>query len=413
LCYWDEKLRAGEICMSLALSKKAQAVKPSSTLAITAKAKELKAKGFDVVGFGAGEPDFNTPDNINEAAFKAIKEGYTKYTVASGMPELKIAVCEKFARFNHLHYDPNQIVISNGGKHSLTNIFEAILNPGDEVIIPAPYWLSYPEIVRLSDGIPVYIRGGKEQHYKVTAKQVAEACTDKTKALILNTPNNPTGMLYTRQELEEIAKVIIEKDIYVVADEMYENLVYTDEEFVSIASLNDEIYKRTITCSGLAKSYAMTGWRIGYTGSSVEIAKLMGSIQSHQTSNPNSIAQKAAIEALTGPQNAVNAMIAEFNERRKYMYERALKIPHLLAMEPKGAFYLFIDVNEILNMSYQGEKIGNVNRLAQILIEDYSVAVIPCEDFGFADHIRLSYAISIETIAKGMDRIEEFVKTLR
>jgi aspartate aminotransferase len=398
--------------MSLALSKKAQAVKPSSTLAITAKAKELKAKGFDIVGFGAGEPDFNTPDNINEAAFKAIKEGYTKYTVASGMPELKIAVCEKFARFNHLHYEPNQIVISNGGKHSLTNIFEAILNPGDEVIIPAPYWLSYPEIVRLADGIPVYIRGGKEQNYKVTAKQVAVACTEKTKALILNTPNNPTGMLYTRQELEEIAKVIIEKDIYVISDEMYENLVYTDEEFVSIASLNDEIYNRTITCSGLAKSYAMTGWRIGYTGSSVEIAKLMGSIQSHQTSNPNSIAQKAAIEALNGPQDAVNAMLHEFNQRRKYMYERVIKIPHLLAMEPKGAFYLFIDVNEILNMSYQGEKVDNVNRLAQILIEDYSVAVIPCEDFGFADHIRLSYAISIETIAKGMDRFEEFIQAL-
>ncbi len=398
--------------MSLALSKKARAVKPSSTLAITAKAKELKDKGFDVIGFGAGEPDFNTPDNINDAAMKAIKEGFTKYTVASGMPELKKAVCDKFARFNHLQYEPNQIVISNGGKHSLTNIFEAILNPGDEVIIPAPYWLSYPEIVRLADGIPIFIRAGKEQNYKITAKQVADACTKNTKALILNTPNNPTGMLYTRQELKEIAKVVIEKDIFVIADEMYENLVYTDEEFISIASLNDEIYKRTITCSGLAKSYAMTGWRIGYTGSSVEIAKLMGSIQSHQTSNPNSIAQKAAIEALTGPQDTVNDMLIEFNQRRKYMYDRVCKIPHLFAMEPKGAFYLFIDVNEILSLSYQGEKVANVNRLAKILIEDYSVAVIPCEDFGFADHIRLSYAISIDKIAKGMDRIEAFVTAL-
>lgn len=399
--------------MALTLSKKAQAVKPSSTLAITAKAKELKAKGIDVVGFGAGEPDFNTPDNINDAAIRAIKEGFTKYTVASGMPELKKAVCEKFERFNHLHYEPNQIVISNGGKHSLTNIFEAILNPFDEVIIPAPYWLSYPEIIRLADGIPVYIRGEKEQGYKVTAEQIANACTEKTKALVLNTPNNPTGMLYTRAELEAIAKVVVEKDIYVVADEMYENLVYDNEEFVSIASLNDEIYKRTITCSGLAKSYAMTGWRIGYTGSTPEIAKLMGSIQSHQTSNPNSIAQKAAIEALLGPQDTVDSMRDAFNKRREFIYEKVSQIPHVHALKPQGAFYLFVDISELLTMSYQGQKVETVSRLADILITDYKVAVIPCEDFGFDDHIRLSYAISIETIDKGVSRIEAFVKDLK
>ncbi len=399
--------------MALTLSKKAQAVKPSSTLAITAKAKELKAKGIDVVGFGAGEPDFNTPDNINDAAIRAIKEGFTKYTVASGMPELKKAVCEKFERFNHLHYEPNQIVISNGGKHSLTNIFEAILNPFDEVIIPAPYWLSYPEIIRLADGIPVYIRGEKEQGYKVTAEQIANACTQKTKALVLNTPNNPTGMLYTRAELEAIAKVVVEKDIYVVADEMYENLVYDNEEFVSIASLNDEIYKRTITCSGLAKSYAMTGWRIGYTGSTPEIAKLMGSIQSHQTSNPNSIAQKAAIEALLGPQDTVDSMREAFNKRREFIYEKVSQIPHVHALKPQGAFYLFVDISELLTMSYQGQKVEKVSRLADILITDYKVAVIPCEDFGFDDHIRLSYAISIETIDKGVSRIEAFVKDLK
>lgn len=398
--------------MALTLSKKAQAVKPSSTLAITAKAKELKAKGIDVVGFGAGEPDFNTPDNINQVAISAIKEGFTKYTVASGMPELKKAICEKFARFNHLHYESNQIVISNGGKHSLTNIFQAILNPGDEVIIPAPYWLSYPEIVRLADGVPVYIRAGKEQNYKVSAQQIAAACTDKTKALILNTPSNPTGMVYTRQELEEIAKVVVEKDLYVVADEMYEHLVYGEEEFVSIGSLGDEIYQHTITCSGLSKSYAMTGWRIGYTGSSVEIAKLMSSVQSHQTSNPNSIAQKAAIEALNGPQDTLDVMVAEFDRRRKFMYERVSKIPHLSALEPKGAFYLFVDVSKVLNMSFRGEQLGDLSNLAKILLEEYSVAVIPCEDFGFDDHIRLSYAISIEAIAKGLDRIEKFVLDL-
>lgn len=398
--------------MALTLSRKAQAVKPSSTLAITAKAKELKAKGIDVVGFGAGEPDFNTPDNINEAAIKAIQEGFTKYTDASGIPDLKKAICDKFRKVNHITYEPSQIVVSNGGKHSLTNIFEAILNPGDEVIIPAPYWLSYPEIVRLSDGVPVYIRGGREQGYKVTVKQIKDACTEKTKALILNSPNNPTGMIYTREELEEIAKVVVEKDIYVISDEMYENLVYGDNEFVSIASLGEEIYQRTITCSGVAKSYAMTGWRIGYTASSKEIAKLMSSIQSHQTSNPNSIAQKAALEAMKGPQDTVERMRREFDRRRIYMYERVQKIPHLHANLPQGAFYLFIDVSDVLALSYQGEKIESVARLASILIEDYNVAVIPCADFGFDDHIRLSYAVSIELIEKGLDRIESFIHAL-
>lgn len=398
--------------MSLTLSKKAKAVKPSSTLAITAKAKELKAKGIDVVGFGAGEPDFNTPDNINQAAIKAINEGFTKYTDASGILELKQAVCEKFKSFNHINYEPEQIVISNGGKHSLTNIFEAILNPGDEVIIPAPYWLSYPEIVRLSDGVPVFIRGEKENNYKVTAQQIADACTPNTKAFVLNSPNNPSGMIYTKEELEEIAKVAVEKDFYVISDEMYEYLVYGDNEVVSIASLNDEIYKRTITCSGVAKSYAMTGWRIGFTASSKEIAKLMGSIQSHQTSNPNSIAQKAAVEALKGPQDEIQLMVGEFDKRRKCMCDLVREIPYISALEPQGAFYMFIDVSKLFEMSYLGQKINDVSRLASILIEDYNVAVIPCADFGFDDHIRLSYAISTEQIEKGISRIKQFVSDL-
>lgn len=398
--------------MALTLSKKAMEVKPSSTLAITAKAKELKAQGIDVVGFGAGEPDFNTPDNINEAAIKAITDGFTKYTPASGTEELKKAICAKFASFNKLHYESNQIVISNGGKHSLTNIFTAILNPGDEVIIPAPYWLSYPEIVKLADGIPVYIRGEKSNGYKVTGKQIEEACTNKTKAFILNTPSNPTGMVYTREELEEIAEVAVKKDIYVVADEMYEYLVYDKEKHISIASLNNEIYNRTITCSGLSKSYAMTGWRIGYTGSSKEIAKLMGSVQSHETSNPNSIAQKAAVEALLGSQDTVENMRTEFNKRRELIYNKVKDIPLLSALEPKGAFYLFIDVSRVLSKTYKGETIGNTDKLAKILIEDYNVAIVPCDDFGFDDHIRLSYAISIEQIEKGMDRIREFTNSL-
>lgn len=395
--------------MSLILSKKAQEVKPSSTLAITAKAKELRAQGMDVVGFGAGEPDFNTPNHINEAAVQAIHSGFTKYTPASGMSELKEAVCKKFESFNHIHYEANQIVISNGAKHSLTNIFSAILNPLDEVLIPSPYWLSYPEIVKLADGVPVFIRCEKSKDYKITAKQLADAVTEKTKVFILNNPGNPTGALYTKEELEEIAKVAIEKDFYIIADEIYEHLVYTNQPFVSIASLGKEIYERTITCSGVSKSYSMTGWRIGYTGSSKEIARLMGNIQSHQTSNPNSIAQKAAIEALTGEQKSIEQMRQEFDRRRNYIYQKILGIPYISTIIPQGAFYVFVDVSELLSMKYKNETIKTAAQLAKILIEDYQVAVVPCEDFGFDDHIRLSYAISMEQIEKGLDRIASLI----
>lgn len=398
--------------MSLELSKKAAAVKPSSTLAITAKAKELKAQGKDVVGFGAGEPDFNTPENICEAAIKAIKDGFTKYTPASGTNELKEAISKKFKEFNGLDYDTDQIVISNGGKHSLTNIFTALLNPGDEVIIPAPFWLSYPEIVKLAGGVPVIVTTTKEQNFKLTAEDLAAAVTDKTKALVLNTPNNPTGMLYTEEELRAIAKVAVEKDFYVVADEMYEMLVYGEQKHISIASLGKDIYDRTITCSGLAKSYAMTGWRIGYTGSSKEIAKMMGSVQSHQTSNPNSIAQKAAVEALTGPQDSVEKMHAEFDKRRKYMYKRICDMELLDTLEPMGAFYVFVDGSAVLGKSYKGTKIDSIPQMADILINEYNTAIVPCADFGFPDCFRLSYAISIEQIEKGLDRIENFIKEL-
>ena len=399
--------------MSLELSKKAKAVKPSSTLAITAKAKELKASGVDIVGFGAGEPDFNTPKNICDAGIEAINTGFTKYTPASGTNELKSAISKKFKEFNGLDYAPNQIVISNGGKQGLSNVFDAILNPGDEVIIPAPYWLSYPEMVKLSDGVPVFIFGTKENGYKVTAKQLEDAITDKTKAFVLNTPSNPTGMIYTKKELEAIADVIVKHDIYCVSDEMYEYLIYGDDKHVSIASLNEEIYKRTITCSGLSKSYAMTGWRIGYTGSSVEIAKLMGAMQSHATSNPNSIAQYASVEALTGPQEDMVKMRDEFNRRRIYMYNRIKGFPHVDLLEPKGAFYVFIDLSEALKLSYKGTKLETAAKVAEILINEFAVAVIPCADFGFPTHIRLSYAISMESIEKGLNRIEDFLKQLQ
>lgn len=399
--------------MALTLSKKASEVKPSSTLAITAKAKELKAQGVDIVGFGAGEPDFNTPDNINESAIEAIRSGFSKYTPASGTVELKKAISEKFKSFNNLDYGEDQIVVSNGGKHSLTNIFTAIINEGDEVVIPAPFWLSYPEIVKLAGGVPVIVKTTEEENFKITPEKLAVACNEKTKAFILNSPNNPTGMIYTREELEALARVIIDKDIYVVADEMYEYLIYGEDEHVSIGSLGKEIYDHTITCSGLSKSYAMTGWRIGYTGASKEITKLMSSVQSHQTSNPNSIAQKAAVEALTGPQDKVKEMIREFAGRRDYIYNRAKALPHTSILEPKGAFYAFVKVSDTFDMEYKGEKVSDVSNLASILLNDFSVAVIPCTDFGFPDYIRLSYAISKEQIEKGMDRIEAFLKGLK
>lgn len=399
--------------MALTLSNKAKAVKPSSTLAITAKAKEMRAEGIDVVGFGAGEPDFNTPDNVCNAAVKAIESGFTKYTPASGTVELKKAICQKFKEFNHLDYQPNQIVVSNGGKHSLSNVFDAILNPGDEVIILAPYWLSYPEMVKLSDGVPVFVYTTKEQHYKATAEQIQNAITSKTKALVINSPSNPTGMIYTEEELHAIADVVVKNDIYVVADEMYEYLIYGSEKHVSIASFNEEIYQRTITCSGLSKSYSMTGWRIGYTGSSAEIAKLMSSIQSHATSNPNSIAQKAALEALTGPQQDIVTMREEFNKRRIYVYDTVSKMPYVSAIEPKGAFYLFVDASEVLGHEYKGEKLDTVEKMADALLADYAVAVVPCADFGYPQCFRLSYAISLEQITKGLERIDTFLKGLK
>lgn len=398
--------------MALTLSLKAQQVKPSSTLAITAKAKELRAQGIDVVGFGAGEPDFNTPKNVCDAAINAINTGFTKYTPASGTNELKAAISAKFKRFNNLDYAPNQIVISNGGKHGLSNVFDAILNPGDEVIIPAPFWLSYPEMVKLSDGVPVIVYADKESRYKLTADALKKAITDKTKAVVLNSPNNPTGMVYTKDELEALAKVIVEADIFCVADEMYENLIYDGEKHISIASLNEDIYKHTITCSGLSKAYAMTGWRIGYTASSVEIAKLMSAVQSHATSNPNSIAQYAAVEALNGDQKPVEDMRVEFDSRRQYMFDRVSKFADVDVIKPQGAFYVFMDMSKVLEKSYKGEKLESAANLAKILLDEFAVAVIPCTDFGFPKHIRLSYAISKESIKKGLDRIEEFLGKL-
>ncbi|MCI2048258.1 MAG: pyridoxal phosphate-dependent aminotransferase [Lachnospiraceae bacterium] len=398
--------------MSLELSEKAREVKPSSTLAISAKAKQMQADGIDVVGFGAGEPDFTTPKNICDAAEKAIEEGFTKYTPASGTNELKQAVSEKFRKFNGLTYKPSQIVISNGGKHALTNIFTVLVNPGDEVIIPAPYWLSYPEMVKLAGGVPVFVYGAKDNGFKPTAQQIEAAVTDRTKALVLNTPNNPTGMIYTKEELEAIAEVAVSRDFYVIADEMYEQLVYCGKQHVSIAGLGSAIYERTITCSGLSKSYAMTGWRVGYIGAPEKIAKLIGAVQSHQTSNVCSIAQKAAVEALNGPQDSVEAMRKEFDARRQHMADRLAGIPDADFLVPEGAFYFFVGLGSALKKSYKGETVGTAARLAEIMLNDFHVVVVPCADFGFPDYVRLSYATSMEVIDKGLDRIAACLKAL-
>lgn len=398
--------------MSLELSAKAKRVKPSSTLQLTAKAKAMRAKGINVVGFVAGEPDFDTPRNICDAAVEAIYEGYTKYTPASGSVELKEAIAEKYKTVNNVNYEPSQVVVTNGGKHALINTMMALLNPGDEVIIPSPYWLSYPEMVMIADGVPVFLEGEKENGYKITAQQLKAAITEKTKAFVFNTPSNPTGMLYTKEEMEEIAKVVVENDIYIISDEIYEYLVYGETKHISIASLNDDIYKRTITCNGVAKGYAMTGWRIGYVCAPKEIAKLISSIQSHCTSNPCSVSQKAALEALTGSQKAVAIMRKEFDKRRKVIYDRVKEINYVEALEPQGAFYLFVDCEKICDMKYNGEVIGSAKRIAEILLEDYQVAVIPCGDFGAPKHIRLSYAISMEHIEEGVKRIKKFVDEL-
>ncbi|NLK99009.1 MAG: pyridoxal phosphate-dependent aminotransferase [Epulopiscium sp.] len=394
------------------LSNKVMDITPSSTLAVTAKAKQMKAEGIDVVGFGAGEPDFDTPEHIKQAAIKAIEEGFTKYTPAAGTVELKKAICDKFKNENGLEYMPSQIVISNGAKHSLTNAFMAILNPGEEVIIPAPFWLSYPQMVKLADGVPVIVYAKKENNFKVTIEDLEKAVTDKTKALVINSPSNPTGVVYTEEELRAIADFAVKHDIYVISDEIYEKLIYDGIKHVSIASFNEEIYKRTIVINGVSKSYSMTGWRIGYLAAPEDVAKAISNVQSHATSNPNSIAQKATLAALTGPQDCVEEMRKEFEARRNYMVERLSKIPSFSIIKPQGAFYVVIDLSNILGKEFEGRVIETADDFSEILLEKDSVAVVSCTDFGFSNCIRLSYAISLESIKKGLDRIENFVNKL-
>lgn len=392
------------------LSNKAMHIAPSATLRIDAMAKKLKAEGRDVVGFGAGEPDFDTPENIKSAAKKALDLGLTRYTPATGSLELRAAIAHWLADRCGLEYAPDDIVVSNGAKHSLFNVFAAILNPGDEVIIPAPYWVTYPELVRMSDGVPVFIETG--EGFKATAQQIRAAITDKTKAVIVNSPSNPCGCVYTRAELEAIAKVAVEAGIFVVSDEIYGELIY-EGEHVSIASFGKEIKELTIVVNGMSKTYAMTGWRIGYTASARELAKVMGAYQSHAASNPNSIAQYASVEALQGPQDQVQRMKEVFDKRRKLLCGLINEVDGLSCGMPGGAFYVMMDISGLIGKKYDGIEITGSLSFSELLLEQTLTAVVPGIAFGADHYVRLSYAVSEDCIIKGLGRIGEFVLSLR
>ena len=394
------------------LSRKAQAIEPSLTLAITAKAKEMKEKGIDVISFSAGEPDFNTPKNIINAAIKAMEDGNTKYTSVNGILQLREAICKKFKDDNGLEYNPSQIVVSTGAKQSLANTFLAILNPGDEVIVSTPYWVSYPELIKLADGKPVFVEGDEKSNYKFTKENLEKAVTAKTKAIVLNTPNNPTGTIYNKEELEVIADFAKKYNIIIISDEMYEKLIYDNENHISIASLSKDAYERTIVINGLSKSYAMTGWRIGYCAASEKIAKLMISIQSHVTSNVCSITQYAALEALSGPQDEITKMINEFEKRRNYMINRIESIDNLSIVKPKGAFYIMINIENCLGKEINGKILNDSMEFCASLLENEKLAVIPGKAFGLNNYIRVSYATSMEAIKEGLNRIESLIKKL-
>lgn len=379
---------------------------PSKTLQITAKARELKRQGYDVVGLGAGEPDFNTPRHIIAAAVKALEEGQTKYTAASGIPELKVAVCEKFKRENGLSYRPSEVIICNGAKHALYNLFQVLINPGDEVIVPSPYWVSYPEMVKLAGGVPVYVSGNEDNDYKITSRQLRGAVTAKTRALIINSPSNPTGSIYTRDELAELAEVCLAQDIMMVSDEIYEKLIYDGAEHVSVAALGPKAYELTVVVNGVSKPYAMTGWRIGYAAGNEKIIRAMDSLSSHSTSNPTTFAQYGALAALQGPEEELQAMKAEFDKRRKQAVALLNNIPGIRCLLPKGAFYIFADIAEAAARA--GYLDGD--DWAQALLEQQHVAVVPGSGFGAPRHIRISYATSLEQLQKGIERIDKFVR---
>ncbi|MEF9989951.1 MAG: pyridoxal phosphate-dependent aminotransferase [Christensenellaceae bacterium] len=394
------------------LSEKALAISPSLTLKITAMAKEMKSRGLDVVGFGAGEPDFDTPQHIKNAAIEALRIGLTKYTPASGTAELKQAICTSLKKKHELDYEPSQIVVSCGAKHSLFNVFQAILNPEDEVIIIQPYWLTYPELVKMAYGVPVYVDAPESNNFEPHACDIEAAITSKTKAIIVNNPSNPCGCIYSEKTLREIAQIAKEHDLFIVSDEIYGELVYDGNKHCSIANLSHDAYERTILVNGLSKTYAMTGWRIGYTASTAQIAKVMGSYQSHATSNPCSIAQFAGVQALVGPQTEIEEMRKEFDERRKMMVKQINDIDRISCITPMGAFYVMMNISQLKGHRVDGKVINGSLDFAELLLEKELTAVIPGVAFGADDFVRLSYAISRENIEKGIERIAQFVSKI-
>jgi aspartate aminotransferase len=385
------------------ISARAAQLSPSLTLSIDSKAKAMKAEGIDVCGFGAGEPDFDTPEHIKQAAIAALEAGFTKYTPSAGLPELRQAIAEKLEADNQLSYRPSQVVVSSGAKHSCYNAILATCQPGDEVLIPSPYWVSYPDMVRLAGAEPVIVQTSERNGWKMRASDFENAMTPRTKMLILNSPGNPSGSVYTREELEGIVEVAAEEDIYILSDEIYEKLVYDDAKHISIASLSKEAYDLTITVNGFSKAYAMTGWRLGYLAAPEAVAKAVDNIQSHSTSNPCSFAQKGAVAALKGDQQALADMRDEFSMRRDYMFDRIIKIPNITAVKPQGAFYILVNISQ-LGLSSQN--------FADRLLSKANVAVVPGAAFGDDRTVRLSYATSIDIIKKGLDRFQDFCRTL-
>lgn len=396
------------------LSKKTLAIAPSLTLAIDAKAKSMKAEGQDVIGFGAGEPDFDTPAFIKDAAKEALDKGLTKYTPASGTLALRQAICDKLKQKNHLSYEPAQIVVSNGAKHSLFNAFAAILNPGDEVIVPVPFWVTYPELVQFNDGVPVYVQSTEEEGFVPSVKAIESVITPKTKAIILNTPSNPSGAVYSEKDIRAIAELAVKHQFFIVSDEIYEELIYDGNKPFSPAQISDEVKDLTIVVNGFSKAYAMTGWRLGYTASTLPIAKAMGSLQSHATSNPNTMAQYAAVTALTDQraQAEIDQMVQAFDSRRIDMVDRINAINGLSCRRPEGAFYVMMNISKIIGKSFNGRTIQGSMDFCDMILEDQKVALVPGIAFGVDEFCRLSYATSEENIKNGLMRVAQFVAQL-
>lgn len=394
------------------ISRNAAGIAPSPTLAITAKAKQMKADGIDVVSFGAGEPDFDTPQFIKDAAIQSLNAGFTKYTPSSGTPDLKQAICDKLLNENGLAYEKSNIIVSLGAKHSIYNAVLATVDPGDEVIIPAPYWVSYPEIVKMAGGVPVYIETDESTSFTASAEAIAAVITPKTRMLILNSPSNPTGGVYSRKQLQDIAELAVEKQFLVLSDEIYEKIIYNGREHVSIASFGEDIKKITITVNGMSKAFSMTGWRLGYVAADKEIVKAMDAIQGHSTSNPVSFTMPAAEAALKGPKSVVQDMVKEFDKRRIYIVDRLNAIPGITCDTPGGAFYVFPNVSELFGKKFGDKVIAGSDSFSEYLLEQALVAVVAGSGFGADNYVRLSYATSMAAIEKGLDRIAQAVSKL-